>query len=91
MAAPRSSKAVGKPQSARLTSRPWDQPSGPGPFGDRSHHERRAREILRRRRPLMLPRIARHPLSLLRCPSGIDGDVSTSARPGRGRAGRLSL
>ena len=35
--------------------------------------------------PFMLPRIARHPLSLLRCPSGIDGKECFFQRsPGRG-------
>src|SRR4030095_8907547 len=35
--------------------------------------------------PFMLPRIARHPLSLLRCPSGIDGKQCFFQRnPGRG-------
>ena len=35
--------------------------------------------------PFMLPRIARHPLSLLRCPSGIDGKECFYQRsPGRG-------
>ena len=35
--------------------------------------------------PFMLPRIARHPLSLLRCPSGIDGkDCFFQRSPGRG-------
>jgi bifunctional non-homologous end joining protein LigD len=35
--------------------------------------------------PFMLPRIARHPLSLLRCPSGIDGGQCFYQRsPGRG-------
>ncbi len=32
----------------------------------------------------MLPRIARHPLSLLRCPSGIDGQCFYQRNPGRG-------
>jgi bifunctional non-homologous end joining protein LigD len=35
--------------------------------------------------PFMLPRIARHPLSLLRCPTGIDGGGCFYQRnPGRG-------
>ena len=35
--------------------------------------------------PFMLPRIARHPLSLLRCPAGIDGKQCFFQRsPGRG-------
>jgi bifunctional non-homologous end joining protein LigD len=35
--------------------------------------------------PFMLPRIARHPISLLRCPSGIDGGQCFYQRsPGRG-------
>ena len=34
--------------------------------------------------PVLLPRIARHPLSLLRCPSGIDGDCFYQRKPGKG-------
>ena len=34
--------------------------------------------------PFLLPRIARHPLSLLRCPSGIDGKCFFQRSPGRG-------
>ena len=34
--------------------------------------------------PFMLPRIARHPLSLLRCPSGIDGECFFQRNPGKG-------
>ena len=34
--------------------------------------------------PFMLPRIARHPLSLLRCPSGIDGQCFFQRNPGKG-------
>jgi bifunctional non-homologous end joining protein LigD len=34
--------------------------------------------------PFMLARIARHPLSLLRCPSGIDGDCFFQRNPGKG-------
>jgi bifunctional non-homologous end joining protein LigD len=34
--------------------------------------------------PLILPRIARHPLSLLRCPSGIDKQCFFQRNPGRG-------
>ena len=34
--------------------------------------------------PLMLPRIVRRPLSLLRCPSGIDGGCFYQRNPGRG-------
>ena len=33
---------------------------------------------------LLLPRITRHPLSLLRCPSGIDGGCFYQRNPGRG-------
>jgi len=34
--------------------------------------------------PLLLPRITRHPLSLLRCPSGIDGGCFYQRNPGKG-------
>jgi bifunctional non-homologous end joining protein LigD len=34
--------------------------------------------------PFILPHIARHPLSLLRCPSGIDGNCFFQRNPGRG-------
>jgi len=34
--------------------------------------------------PLLLPRIARRPVSLLRCPSGIDGDCFYQRNPGKG-------
>ena len=34
--------------------------------------------------PFLLPRIARHPLSLLRCPSGIDGECFYQRNPGKG-------
>jgi bifunctional non-homologous end joining protein LigD len=34
--------------------------------------------------PFMLPSIARHPLSLLRCPSGIDGTCFFQRNPGNG-------
>ena len=34
--------------------------------------------------PFMLPHIARHPLSLLRCPAGIDGECFFQCNPGRG-------
>ena len=34
--------------------------------------------------PVLLPRIARHPLSLLRCPSGIDGDCFYQRKPDKG-------
>jgi bifunctional non-homologous end joining protein LigD len=34
--------------------------------------------------PLLLPRIVRRPLSLLRCPSGIDGDCFYQRNPGKG-------
>jgi bifunctional non-homologous end joining protein LigD len=34
--------------------------------------------------PVLLPRIARHPLSLLRCPTGIDGDCFYQRKPGKG-------
>jgi len=34
--------------------------------------------------PLLLPRIIRHPLSLLRCPSGIDGGCFYQRNPGKG-------
>jgi bifunctional non-homologous end joining protein LigD len=34
--------------------------------------------------PLMLPSIARHPLSLLRCPEGIDGQCFYQRNPGKG-------
>ncbi len=34
--------------------------------------------------PLMLPRIVRHPISLLRCPSGIDGGCFYQRNPGKG-------
>lgn len=34
--------------------------------------------------PILLPRIVRHPLSLLRCPSGIDGDCFYQRSPGKG-------
>ena len=34
--------------------------------------------------PFMLPRIVRHPLSLLRCPVGIDGGCFYQRNPGRG-------
>lgn len=34
--------------------------------------------------PLMLPRIVRRPLSLLRCPSGIDGKCFYQRNPGKG-------
>jgi len=34
--------------------------------------------------PFMLPHIAQHPLSLLRCPSGIDGQCFYQRSPGRG-------
>jgi len=34
--------------------------------------------------PLMVPRIAMRPLSLLRCPEGIDGDCFYQRSPGRG-------
>ena len=33
--------------------------------------------------PILLPRIARHPLSLLRCPTGIDGDCFYQRKPGK--------
>jgi bifunctional non-homologous end joining protein LigD len=34
--------------------------------------------------PFMLPRIARHPVSLLRCPGGIDGQCFYQRNPGKG-------
>ncbi|MGA7412412.1 MAG: hypothetical protein WBW33_18180 [Bryobacteraceae bacterium] len=34
--------------------------------------------------PLLVPRIARRPLSLLRCPAGIDGDCFYQRNPGKG-------
>lgn len=34
--------------------------------------------------PVLLPRIARRPLSLLRCPSGIDGECFYQRNPGQG-------
>jgi bifunctional non-homologous end joining protein LigD len=34
--------------------------------------------------PFVLPHIARHPLSLLRCPSGIDGECFFQRNPGKG-------
>src|ERR1700722_5573281 len=34
--------------------------------------------------PFLLPRIVRRPLSLLRCPSGIDGNCFYQRNPGRG-------
>jgi bifunctional non-homologous end joining protein LigD len=34
--------------------------------------------------PFMLPHIARHPLSLLRCPTGIDGQCFFQRNPGKG-------
>jgi len=34
--------------------------------------------------PFLLPRIARHPLSLLRCPSGIEGGCFYQRNPGKG-------
>jgi bifunctional non-homologous end joining protein LigD len=34
--------------------------------------------------PFLLPLIARHPLSLLRCPSGIDGECFYQRNPGKG-------
>ncbi len=34
--------------------------------------------------PLMLPHIARHPISLLRCPAGFDKDCFFQRNPGRG-------
>lgn len=34
--------------------------------------------------PFLLPRIARHPISLLRCPSGIDGKCFYQRNPGKG-------
>ena len=34
--------------------------------------------------PFLLSRIARHPLSLLRCPSGIDGECFYQRNPGKG-------
>jgi bifunctional non-homologous end joining protein LigD len=34
--------------------------------------------------PFMLPRICRHPLSLLRCPAGIDGQCFYQRNPGKG-------
>ncbi len=34
--------------------------------------------------PFILPHIARHPLSLLRCPSGIDGECFFQRNPGKG-------
>jgi bifunctional non-homologous end joining protein LigD len=34
--------------------------------------------------PFLLPGIARHPLSLLRCPSGIDGECFYQRNPGKG-------
>ena len=34
--------------------------------------------------PFLLPRIRRHPLSLLRCPSGIDADCFFQRKPGKG-------
>jgi bifunctional non-homologous end joining protein LigD len=34
--------------------------------------------------PFMLPTISRHPISLLRCPSGIDGECFFQRNPGKG-------
>ena len=34
--------------------------------------------------PFLLPRVTRHPLSLLRCPSGIDGECFYQRNPGKG-------
>jgi bifunctional non-homologous end joining protein LigD len=34
--------------------------------------------------PLILPQIARHPLSLLRCPTGVDGECFFQRNPGKG-------
>jgi bifunctional non-homologous end joining protein LigD len=34
--------------------------------------------------PLMLPKVARHPLSLLRCPSGVDRQCFFQRNPGKG-------
>jgi bifunctional non-homologous end joining protein LigD len=34
--------------------------------------------------PFILPHVARHPLSLLRCPSGVDGECFFQRNPGRG-------
>jgi bifunctional non-homologous end joining protein LigD len=34
--------------------------------------------------PFLLPRIGRHPVSLLRCPSGIDGECFYQRNPGKG-------
>src|SRR6476660_3371268 len=41
--------------------------------------------------PFMLPAITRHPISLLRCPSGIDGECFFQRNPGKGLGADVHL
>ena len=87
VAAPRSRKAVRKPQSASLTVA-GVVITHPDRVISKTHHITKGElaEYYAGVARFILPRIVRRPLSLLRCPSGIDGGCFYQRNRGRGLA-----